>query len=135
VSKGNRNRDHRRNGSPRLPPTAGAVDLESLRKRPDHDEKVAAATVQVLARQGLVCPCGERVRDQGVEYLAVVVSDAPTPAGPVANVGLGSSTFHARDCPLLVEMLVAEPPDGTQPLALRAAPAVLWLDEQEVPAP
>src|SRR5438105_4907308 len=90
------------------PPTAGAVDLNALKRNTGAQDEVDEAVVQLLARAGLICPCGERIRDEGVEYLALVKATVATPAGEQPSVGIGATFFHSRTCNALLQLLASE---------------------------
>lgn len=117
------------------PPIAGAVDLDALRNRRTDGEAIAQATGDLLVRQGLICPCGERIRREGVEYLALVQQLAPTPQGPKLSIALGATTFHSSSCPALLAHLALErTPENPEPICLRSAAPVAWFDEAETAA-
>jgi hypothetical protein len=115
-------------GSPNggTPPSVGAVDLGALKVNRQHAEQVKQ---QLFAQNGLICPCGERITDEGVTLFSFGEGIVPTPQGPQPGAMVGSLSFHSRSCPVLEHALSSERPEGEpKPIAIRPLPPVEWLD-------
>lgn len=115
---------------PQPPPIAGAFDLGALKQSQHDKDAIAQAQVQMLQQQGLVCPCGERVRDQGVEFWALITQTAEG----ASTVAVGSTTYCNCECPELKKAIAstqgpAARAHGTRGVCLRDAPVTEWLDE------
>lgn len=108
----------------------GAVDLGAVKQLADQhqrlDEQRDHITRQLLTQAGLQCPCGERIRGDGVIYFHIVEEIVGhTPAGPQLGLNLRAQTFHSREC---MHAIMAE----RTAIARRNGPAgaVTWLDER-----
>lgn len=105
-----------------------AVDLAAVKAAAEQRQALEAQreqlTNQLLAQSGLLCACGERIRD-GVVYFLIVEGPVQTAQGPQVGLNLIGHTFHSRECP---HAILAE----TQAIARRPASGgpVVWLDER-----
>lgn len=117
-------------GPPAPAAMAGAVDLGALRG--PVKKQVEDAGLQILIQNGLVCQCGERIRDEGIMLFLVAKGIVPTPQGPQPGAQLGAPIFHSRDCPGFKAALQGlELSEGMRAdaVAIRSLPPTEWLDE------
>ncbi len=110
----------------------GAVNLDALRgPTPAQQKKLAEATVTVLQKSLLVCPCGEPIINEGVKLFMIYKGIVNTPRGPEPGVQVIHAAFHSRKCPFLVRTLVAKVTDKDPiPLALTPLPPIEWISEK-----
>lgn len=117
-----------------------AVDLGALKhgRAPDPTPEQEKAFVdEFFCSEGMLCQCGERIRDEGVTLISFRVGSVPSPQGGAPQRGLqyGADTYHSRACPL-IDLRIAElrlTPEAPKPVAIRALPPLEWLDDDDEP--
>lgn len=102
---------------------ANIPDLGALKNR---ELRIRQSRLDMFIRNGLICPCGEYVRDQGVVLFQIKDKMVPTNKGKQLATQLSTVTFHSRDCPELEAMKGME---GYLPICIREAPQTEWLEE------
>jgi hypothetical protein len=74
---------------------SGAVDLGGLRATDQQKQQLA---MELLSKAGLVCGCGERVREDSVTYFTLVEGPVDGPQGPMLGLSLVVHTVCGRSC-------------------------------------
>lgn len=118
------------------PPTAGAVDLAALKRRPAGPQE-ADQVRQVLSQLGLLCPCGRPIGVGGQELVVVAMGKTMTPRGLVPGPVATRQAFCSPGCQVLGQFRAAAIQQDTLAVVQRSLPTNAWLKgpgEQHVPA-
>ncbi len=125
--------------NPTPPPmTAGGVLLD---KKPVMSEEEQAAQLSVLVQRlmeesGLICVCGERLRENPVSLFVIALRTQDTPTGPTPVLQRTSIPFHAPDCPSLPQIVKEMGVMGVEVMVLRTTgQSNEWLVEPPMPEP
>ncbi len=123
---------------PQLPPPqmAGAALLD---KKPviSVEEKAAqlkGMVQRLMEESGLVCACGERLREGGVSLFVIAVRTQETPAGPTEVLQRITIPFHAPNCPALPKIVTEMSLLGVEVMVLcTTGQSNEWLVEPPMP--
>lgn len=112
------------------PPSAGAVDLGAL-KSPTN-EQINQMKHNLLMQAGLACPCGKRIRENGVSLHSLYVGPVPTEQGMQPGMQITTDSFCGSACPALLGFLATDKGQGAPtPFAVRELPSVQWFDDED----
>lgn len=115
------------------PPAAGAVDLNFLRG--GNADRQKQMEKQLLAQNGLLCNCGNRISTGGVWTMGIILGVFPTPQGPQDGAHGVTQIFCSRTCAGYLEALkdgLQSPTPGlgrARIMVTRELPTVTWHDE------
>lgn len=115
------------------PPTAGAVDLAALKRRPSGPQE-AQQVRQVLSQLGLICDCGRPIGQGGQELVVVAIGQTMTPQGPRRGPVVTRRSFCGPGCQVFLTMRTAAIQQDTLVVVQRSLPTVAWLKDRNDPA-
>jgi hypothetical protein len=110
-------------------PLAGGIDLSALKISAEQRKRIRQIGLQLFVQNGLICRCGEKIVDDGVQLILYREGIIDTPRGPEPGAQMLTSHFHSRTCSeLKKELRKTRSLNEPQPVALRPVPSVEWLD-------
>lgn len=118
------------------PQTAGGVLLDKKPVMSDEQkaEQLKAMVQQIMEESGLICVCGERLREGAVSLFVIALREQDTPQGPVPTLQRTSIPFHAANCPSLPEIVMEMGLMGVEVMVLRTTgQSNEWLVEPPMP--
>lgn len=107
------------------PPSAGAMDLAALKALPL--EHQIAMFNQQLNQNGILCDCGERIRDEAFMVFIRKENALRTPNG--TGPGLAVTLVHSQTCKKWSTLLAQE---DIKIIATRRVNEVIWLDGADI---
>lgn len=111
------------------------LDLSLLRTMTDEERvKVRKLARNRFQQAGLLCPCGELIREDGITVFLYREAMMPTERGAEPGFTLINAHFHSRDCLELEHMFDAlesnkDDPGVFSPFCIKENPVTEWIGD------